>query len=66
MFRDLLNVDLGEFPRMTFAEAMRLYGSDKPDLRIPLQMTDIDDLVANVEFKVFNAPANDPVGRVAR
>ncbi len=65
LFKDLLNVDLGEFPRMTFADAMRLYGSDKPDLRIPLHMTDIDDLVANVEFKVFQAPANDPKGRVA-
>lgn len=64
MFSELRNVDLGEFPKMTYAEAMRLYGSDKPDLRIPLAMTDINDLVAKVEFKVFNAPANDPKGRV--
>ncbi|WP_281646831.1 aspartate--tRNA ligase [Parendozoicomonas sp. Alg238-R29] len=65
MFSELLNVDLGEFPHMTFADAMRLYGSDKPDLRIPLQLTDIDDLVAGVDFKVFKGPANDPKGRVA-
>lgn len=64
MFSELRHVDLGEFPKMTYAEAMRLYGSDKPDLRIPLAMTDINDLVTNVEFKVFNAPANDPKGRV--
>ncbi len=65
MFSELLNVDLGKFPHLTFADAMRLYGSDKPDLRIPLQLIDIDDLVAGVEFKVFNGPANDPKGRVA-
>ncbi|CAM3535597.1 aspartate--tRNA ligase [Parendozoicomonas haliclonae] len=65
LFKDVINVELGEFPHMTFADAMRLYGSDKPDLRIPLQLTDIDDLVAGVEFKVFKGPANDPKGRVA-
>lgn len=65
LFQELLNVDLGEFPRMTFAEAMRRYGSDKPDLRNPLELIDIADLVKEVEFAVFNGPANDPEGRVA-
>ncbi|MTI12195.1 aspartate--tRNA ligase [Sansalvadorimonas verongulae] len=65
MFNELLSVDLGAFPHMTFAEAMQKYGSDKPDLRIPLELEDIDDLVASVDFKVFNGPANDPKGRVA-
>lgn len=65
LFAELLNVRLEEFPRLTHAEAMRRYGSDKPDLRIPLQLVDIDDLMAGVEFKVFNGPANDPGGRVA-
>ncbi|MEC4725273.1 aspartate--tRNA ligase [Shewanella sp. D64] len=65
LFNDLLNVDLGEFPKMTFAEAMRRYGSDKPDLRNPLELIDVADLVKEVEFAVFNGPANDPEGRVA-
>jgi len=52
------------FPRMTHAEAMRRYGSDKPDLRIPLELVDIADLLKDVEFKVFSGPANDPKGRV--
>ncbi|MEZ9198709.1 aspartate--tRNA ligase [Shewanella sp. 10N.286.54.B9] len=65
LFKELLNVDLGEFPRMTFAEAMRRFGSDKPDLRNPLELIDIADLVKEVEFAVFNGPANDPEGRVA-
>jgi len=65
LFRDLLSVELPEFPRMTWAEAMRRFGSDKPDLRIPLELTDINDLVADVEFKVFSGPAQDPKGRVA-
>ncbi|ACJ29096.1 Aspartyl-tRNA synthetase [Shewanella piezotolerans WP3] len=65
LFKELLDVDLGEFPRMTFAEAMRRYGSDKPDLRNPLELIDIADLVKEVEFAVFNGPANDPEGRVA-
>ena len=65
LFKELLDVDLGEFPRMTFAEAMRRYGSDKPDLRNPLELIDIADLVKDVEFAVFNGPANDPEGRVA-
>ncbi|ELM3741320.1 aspartate--tRNA ligase [Yersinia ruckeri] len=58
-------VDLGDFPIMTFAEAMRRYGSDKPDLRNPLELVDVADLVRDVEFKVFAGPANDPNGRVA-
>ena len=65
LFNDLLNVDLGEFPKMTFAEAMRRFGSDKPDLRNPLELIDVADLVKEVEFAVFNGPANDPEGRVA-
>ncbi|MCL1114775.1 MULTISPECIES: aspartate--tRNA ligase [Shewanella] len=65
LFQDLLNVDLGDFPRMTYAEAMKRYGSDKPDLRNPLELVDVADLVKDVEFAVFNGPANDPEGRVA-
>lgn len=64
LFTEVLSVEFGDFPKMPYAEAMRLYGSDKPDLRIPLQFTDIDDLMASVDFKVFNGPANDPEGRV--
>lgn len=65
LFQQMLNVDLGEFPRMTYAEAMQRYGSDKPDLRNPLELTDVADLLASVDFKVFSGPANDPKGRVA-
>lgn len=64
LFIEIIETDLGEFPVMTFAEAMRLYGSDKPDLRNPLQFVDVADLVKSVEFKVFADPANDPNGRV--
>lgn len=64
LFEQQLNVDLGEFPQMTFGEAMRLYGSDKPDLRNPMQFVDIADLVKDVDFKVFSGPANDAKGRV--
>jgi aspartyl-tRNA synthetase len=53
------------FPRMTYAEAMDRYGSDKPDLRIPLELVDVSDLMQNVDFKVFSGPANDKRGRVA-
>lgn len=53
------------FPRMTYAEAMERFGVDKPDLRIPLELIDVGDLMKEVEFKVFSAPANDPKGRVA-
>jgi aspartyl-tRNA synthetase len=53
------------FPRMTYAEAMRRYGSDRPDLRVPLELVDVGDVMGEVEFKVFSVPANDPNGRVA-
>lgn len=65
LFKTMLDVDLGEFPRMTYADAMRDYASDKPDLRIPLKLVDVADLMQGVEFKVFAGPANDPKGRVA-
>ncbi|MCL1066907.1 aspartate--tRNA ligase [Shewanella olleyana] len=65
LFSDLMNVDLGEFPRMSYAEAMTRYGSDKPDLRNPLELVDVADLVKDVEFAVFSGPANDEEGRVA-
>lgn len=64
LFRELLDVELPEFPRMTFAEAMSRYGSDKPDLRVPMELVDIADLMDGVEFKVFAGPAKDPKGRV--
>ncbi len=65
LFSDVINVDLGEkFPTMTYEEAMRRYGSDKPDLRIPLEFVDIADEMKTVDFKVFSGPANDPNGRV--
>jgi aspartyl-tRNA synthetase len=65
VFADVLQVDLPEpFPRMSFADAMARYGSDKPDLRIPLELVDVADLMREVEFKVFSAPAQDPKGRV--
>ncbi|MGB0132945.1 aspartate--tRNA ligase [Dokdonella sp.] len=66
IFKEVSEVDLGgPFPRMTYAEAMARYGSDKPDLRIALELVDIAELVRNLEFKVFSGPANDPGGRVA-
>ncbi|MAB22877.1 aspartate--tRNA ligase [Pseudomonas neustonica] len=65
LFKQVLDVDLGDFPHMTFEEAMRRYGSDKPDLRNPLELVDVADQLAGVEFKVFSGPANDPKGRVA-
>jgi aspartyl-tRNA synthetase len=64
LFNDMMSVDLGEFPRMPYSEAIAKYGSDKPDLRIPLVLEDIKDLMTDVDFKVFSAPANDPKGRV--
>ncbi|MES3008185.1 MAG: aspartate--tRNA ligase [Pseudomonadota bacterium] len=64
IFKKHLNVDFGTFPRMTFAEAARRFGSDKPDLRIAMELVDIADLMKDVEFKVFNGPANDPGSRV--
>ncbi|MFT6390008.1 MAG: aspartyl-tRNA synthetase [Cellvibrionaceae bacterium] len=65
VFKDMMEVDLGEFPRMSYADAIAKYGSDKPDLRIPLELVDIKDLMTEVEFKVFSGPANDPKGRIA-
>ena len=65
IFKQLKGVDLGEFPRMPYAQAMAKYGSDKPDLRIPLELVDIKDLMTEVEFKVFSGPANDPKGRIS-
>lgn len=65
LFAEVLDVEFAEFPRMSYADAMRLYGSDKPDLRIPLQLVDVADLMQSVDFKVFRGPANDPEGRVA-
>jgi aspartyl-tRNA synthetase len=66
LFKTILNQDLpNPFPRMPYSEAMGRYGSDKPDLRIPLELVDIGEEMKNVDFKVFSAPANDPNGRVA-
>ncbi|MFA0811299.1 aspartate--tRNA ligase [Microbulbifer epialgicus] len=65
LFKELKGIELGEFPRMTHYQAMLRYGSDKPDLRIPLEMVEIKDLMTEVDFKVFSGPANDPKGRVA-
>jgi aspartyl-tRNA synthetase len=65
-FKDGIGVELANpFPRMGYAEAMRRFGSDKPDLRNPLELVDVADLVANCDFKVFAGPAKDPKGRVA-
>lgn len=66
LFSELLNIQLpNPFPRMSYAEAMSRFGSDKPDLRIPLELIDVGDLMKKVDFKVFSGPANDPHGRVA-
>ncbi|MCK2183204.1 aspartate--tRNA ligase [Halomonas getboli] len=65
LFKDVLDVELPAFPRMPYAEAMQRFGSDKPDLRIPLELTDVDDLMKDVDFKVFSGPANADDGRVA-
>ena len=65
LFEQVLDVDLPKpLPRMTYAEAMRRYGSDKPDLRVPLELVDVADLVKGCDFKVFSGPAADPRGRV--
>ncbi len=66
VFKDVMQVELPDpFPRMHYAEAMQRYGSDKPDLRIPLELSEVADLMQSVEFKVFAGPAADPEGRVA-
>lgn len=64
VFKSVLDVTLPAFPVLTFDEAIRRFGSDKPDLRNPMELTDIADLMQSVDFKVFNGPANDPAGRV--
>jgi aspartyl-tRNA synthetase len=64
LFAECLGVRFEAFPRMTYAEAMRDYASDKPDLRIPLKLIDVADLMQSVEFKVFAEPAKDPKGRL--
>ncbi|MFC0819605.1 aspartate--tRNA ligase [Moraxella marmotae] len=64
LFKTMLDIEFDAFPRMTYADAMRDYASDKPDLRIPLKLVDVADLMQAVEFKVFSAPAQDPKGRV--
>jgi aspartyl-tRNA synthetase len=65
LFRQVLGVELpSPMPRMSYAEAMRRYGSDKPDLRVPLELVDVADLVRGCDFKVFAGPAADPRGRV--
>src|SRR5690242_3540952 len=66
VFKEVIGVELADpFPRMTYEEAMRRYGSDKPDLRIATELVDVADAVKHIEFKVFAEPANDPNGRVA-
>ncbi len=65
IFKDILDVDFEDFPRMTYEEAIKRFGIDRPDLRVPLELVDIKDLLVDVEFKVFSGPANDPKGRVA-
>ncbi len=66
LFKKIMNIDLpSPFPRMTYAEAMERFGSDRPDLRNPLELIDVSDLMKAVEFKVFSGPANMEDGRVA-
>jgi len=65
LFKEVLDVDLSDpFPRMTYAECMHRFGSDRPDLRVPLELIDVGDLMDAVDFKVFAGPAKDPDGRV--
>ncbi len=65
LFQSVMDVDLGDFPHMTYAEAMTRFGSDKPDLRIAMELVSLDDLMQQVDFKVFRGPADDSAGRVA-
>lgn len=66
LFKEAMGIELPEiFPRMTYADAIHRYGSDKPDLRIDLELIEVADLMSSVEFKVFAGPASDPEGRVA-
>ncbi|MBS0405333.1 MAG: aspartate--tRNA ligase [Proteobacteria bacterium] len=64
VFQTQLNVDLGEFPVMAYQEAMHRFGSDKPDLRVKLEFTELTDVMKDVDFKVFSGPATTPGGRV--
>jgi aspartyl-tRNA synthetase len=64
VFSSTLNIELGDFPIMAYAEAMHRFGSDKPDLRVLLEFTELTDVMADVDFKVFSAPATTPGGRV--
>jgi aspartyl-tRNA synthetase len=64
IFKTVLATDLGEFPVMTYADAMHRFGSDKPDLRVSLEFTELTDVMADVDFKVFSAPATTKGGRV--
>ena len=65
VFKQQMNIDLGEFPHMPYSEAMSRFGSDKPDLRIPMELVDVAEFLQDIEFKVFAGPAKDPKGRVA-
>jgi len=66
MFKSVIDVDLpDEFPTITYADAMKLYGVDRPDMRIPMQITDMDELMQGVDFKVFSGPASNDGSRVA-
>jgi aspartyl-tRNA synthetase len=66
LFKDVLDVSLPDpFPRMTYAESMQRFGTDRPDLRLSLELIDLGDVMQDVEFKVFAGPANDPDGRIA-
>jgi aspartyl-tRNA synthetase len=66
LFKTVMNIELpNPFPRLSYDEAVRRFGSDRPDLRIPLELTDVGDLMKGVEFKVFAGPANSATGRVA-
>ncbi len=65
LLREHCDVELGDFPHMTWHDAMERYGSDKPDLRVDMELVSIDDLMQQVDFKVFRGPADDPKGRVA-
>ncbi|HAE73332.1 MAG TPA: aspartate--tRNA ligase [Gammaproteobacteria bacterium] len=66
MFKSVIDVDLpDEFPTITYADAMNLYGVDRPDMRIPMQITDMDELMQGVDFKVFSGPASNDGSRVA-
>ena len=64
VFRNAIGVEIGAFPVMKYADAMRLYGSDKPDLRVKMQFTELTDVMKDVDFKVFSGAANSPDGRV--